>query len=67
MERNSRLEHFGNMTVPRKPIGLMKSTAKNPLTRKQLDASKRMDDRKDSSLRGAGAVPGAVNKQRTYR
>lgn len=38
-----------------------------PLTRKELDASKRIDDRKDSSLRKPNEVPGSANKSRSHR
>ncbi len=67
MERNSTLEHFANLAMPRKKIGLMKSTAKKPLTRKQLEDSKRRDDRKDSSLRKPNEVPRSASKSRSHR
>jgi hypothetical protein len=67
MERNSSLEHLRDLAMPRKRMGLMKMTTKAPLTRKQLDAAKRMDDRKDSSLRKPNEVPGSASKSRSHR
>lgn len=67
MQNNSNLEHLHDMAMPRQRSGLLKNKAKGLLTRKQLDASKRMDDRKDSSLRKPNEVPGAASKSRSHR
>ena len=67
MEQTSRLEHLRDLAMPRKRVGLLKRTTKPPLTKKELEASNRRDNRKDSSLRKAAEVPGAANKHSSNR